>query len=84
MKNLVFILLVSLISIAVFAQEAKISSEEQIIETDFSDRQAIIGTIKNFYIGDHTGSIKHKKLSMHKNGAYRYVNKNGKYVESIF
>jgi len=84
MKNLVFTLLLSLISITAFTQETKISSEEQIIEIDFSDRQAVINTIKNFYIGDHTGSIKHKKLSMHKNGAYRYVNKDGKYIESVF
>ena len=84
MKNSIFVLLISFISITAFAQEAKINSEEQIIETDFTDRQAIISTIKNFYIGDHTGSIKHKKLSMHKNGAYRYVNKDGKYMESVF
>jgi len=51
---------------------------------DFSDRQAILKTIENFYIGDHTGSIEHKKLSMHEKGAYRYVNKNGEYAESIF
>ncbi|WP_347925274.1 hypothetical protein [Pontimicrobium sp. SW4] len=84
MKNLTFTLLLSLISIAAFAQKTDISSEKQIIETDFSDRQAIIATIKNFYIGDHTGSIKHKKLSMHEKGAYRYVNKEGEYVESKF
>jgi hypothetical protein len=59
-------------------------SKAAIPETDFSDRQAVMETIKNFYIGDHTGSIKHKKLSMHEKGAYRYVNKNGEYSESIF
>ena len=53
-------------------------------ETDFSDRKAILKTIENFYIGDHTGSIKHKKLSMHENGAYRYVNRAGEYKESVF
>jgi hypothetical protein len=84
MKNLIFALLLSLVSITSFAQETEVSSEKQIIETDFSDRHAIISTIKNFYIGDHTGSIKHKKLSMHEKGAYRYVNKDGKYVESVF
>ncbi len=84
MKKLTFTLLLSLISIAAFAQKTDISSEKQILETDFSDRYAIITTIKNFYIGDHTGSIKHKKLSMHEKGAYRYVNKEGKYVESKF
>jgi len=72
------------LSTVAFAQEAETSSKENTLETDFSDRQAIINTIKNFYIGDHTGSIKHKKLSMHKNGAYSYVNKDGKYVESVF
>ena len=41
-------------------------------------------TIQNFYIGDHTGSIEHKKLSMHPDGAYRYVNKDGEYSESQF
>jgi len=54
------------------------------IETDFSDRQAIITATENFFIGDHTGSIKHKKLSMHEKGAYRWVNGDGEYAESIF
>ena len=53
-------------------------------QSDFSDREAILKTIENFYIGDHTGSIKHKKMSMHPMGAYRYVNKNGEYAESTF
>ena len=53
-------------------------------ETDFSDRKAIITTTENFFIGDHTGSIKHKKLSMHEKGAYRYVNKDGEYGEYVF
>jgi len=53
-------------------------------EIDFADRKAIIKTIENFYIGDHTGSIEHKKLSMHEKGAYRYVNRDGEYSESIF
>lgn len=53
-------------------------------ETDFSERQAIIKTTENFFIGDHTGSIKHKKLSMHPKGAYRYVNRNGEYGEGTF
>ena len=51
---------------------------------DFSDRQGILKTIENFYIGDHTGSIKHKKMSMHEKGAYRFVNKDGEYAESTF
>jgi|GEM_PF-1054295 len=52
--------------------------------TDFTDRQNIITCIDNFYIGDHTGSIKHKRLSMHPDGAYRYVNRDGEYIESKF
>ncbi len=66
------------------AQETEESSDESTLQTDFSDRQAILKTIENFYIGDHTGSIRHKKLSMHEKGAYRYVNKNGEYSESAF
>lgn len=66
------------------AQNMELDDEDIQIETDFSDRSAVLETIKNFYIGDHTGSIKHKKLSMHEKGAYRYVNKDGEYAESIF
>lgn len=84
MKNLIFVLLLNFISITAFSQEIETSTEEQIVETDFSDSQAVITTINNFYIGDHTGSIKHKKLSMHEKGAYRYVNKKGEYVENFF
>lgn len=53
-------------------------------KTDFSDRKAIITATENFFIGDHTGSIKHKKLSMHEKGAYRYVNRDGEYSEFAF
>lgn len=74
----------ALFSCYVTGQETAENSEKSALETDFTDRQAIIKTIENFYIGDHTGSIKHKKLSMHEKGAYRYVNKNGEYSESIF
>mgnify|MGYP000442234260 CR=1 FL=1 len=73
MKKVIFTLVFILVSISGFAQK-----------NDFSDRKAIIKTIENFYIGDHTGSIEHKKLSMHKKGAYRYVNRKGEYVESVF
>ena len=66
------------------AQKTERNPEESILETNLLDRQAIIKTIRNFYIGDHTGSIKHKKLSMHEKGAYRYVNKDGEYSESVF
>ena len=58
--------------------------EKTTLNTDFSDRQAILQTIEAFYIGDHTGSIKHKKSSMHPKGAYRYVNGDGEYSESVF
>lgn len=72
------ILIMILISSSICAQNG--SSKN----TDFSDRQAVIKTLDNFFIGDHTGSIKHKKLSMHEKGAYRYVNRDGEYSESIF
>lgn len=66
------------------AQSTDKNLEQASGNTEFTDRQAIIKTIENFYIGDHTGSTKHKKLSMHEKGAYRYVDKNGNYSESVF
>ncbi|MCC6243286.1 MAG: nuclear transport factor 2 family protein [Gemmatimonadaceae bacterium] len=48
------------------------------------DRDAIIQTINNFYVGDHTGSIEHKQKSMHPRGAFRFVDKAGNYQESTF
>jgi len=51
---------------------------------DFSDRQAVHEAVNNFFIGDQTGSIEHKKLSMDPKGAYRYVNREGEYSEGIF
>ncbi len=48
------------------------------------DREAILETIKDFYIGDHTGSLEHKQKSLHPDGAYRYVDKDGVYQESQF
>lgn len=48
------------------------------------DREAVMETIENFYIGDHTGSLEHKVKSMHPEGAYRYVDRNGDYQESQF
>ena len=78
----IFVLI--LFTFSVSAQKAGENAEKPTLETDLSDRQAIIKTIKNFYIGDHTGSIKHKKLSMHEKGAYRYVNRDGEYSESVF
>lgn len=61
-----------------------LSAQEKQKTSDFSDRQAILETIDNFYVGDQQGSVKHKKLSMHEKGAYRYVDRNGKYQEGIF
>ena len=72
---------VLIVSQNLVAQE---TDEKGNLKNDFSDRQAIMTTIQNFYIGDHTGSIEHKKLSMHPDGAYRYVNKDGEYSESQF
>ncbi len=50
----------------------------------FSDRAAILQTIDAFYIGDHTGSEAHRRASMHPDGAYRYVDREGVYKESRF
>jgi len=82
--SLLSLLILILFTSSLFAQKIEKSSKESTLKTDFSDRQAILKTIENFYIGDHTGSIKHKKLSMHEKGAYRYINKDGKYAESVF
>lgn len=48
------------------------------------DRDAILKTIEAFYVGDHTGSLEHKVASMHPEGAYRYVDRDGAYQESQF
>jgi len=79
--TLLFALLFSSCGSAQTVQESVMESE---VVADFSDRAAVLKTIENFYIGDHTGSIKHKKLSMHEKGAYRYVNRDGEYKESVF
>ena len=86
MKPILYLTLlaVMLFTSSLCSQETEKSAEEFTLETDFADRQAIINTTKNFFIGDHTGSIKHKKLSMHEKGAYRYVNGNGEYSEFVF
>jgi len=78
------ILTLILLSSSLYGQKAEKSVENITLKTDFSDRQAIINTTKNFFIGDHKASVKHKKLSMHKNGAYRYIDKNGAYAEFKF
>ena len=79
-----FLSLLVLIPTICLAQQSEISLDEITYDAEFTERQAVLETIKNFYIGDHTGSIEHKKLSMHEEGAYRYVNRNGEYGESIF
>lgn len=53
-------------------------------DRDFSDRQAVLTATENFFIGDHTGSIEHKKLSMDPKGAYRSINRDGEYRENTF
>jgi len=84
LKSSMYLFLIFFFSNAIFAQDVKETADGIAMETDFSDRQDIIKTIENFYIGDHTGSIKHKKLSMHEKGAYRYINRDGEYAESVF
>ena len=48
------------------------------------DREAVLQVIEDFYIGDHTGSLEYKRKSMHPDGAYRYVDREGNYQESQF
>ncbi len=84
LQYLIYLMIPVFFTFSLSAQNVEKSIKEATIETDFSDRKAIIETIENFYIGDHTGSIKHKKRSMHEKGAYRYVNKDGEYSESVF
>ena len=81
-QKLFYFLVLLLVSTSLMAQDGL--AKKPVGKRDFSDRQAILTTLDNFYIGDHTGSIKHKKLSMHEKGAYRYINRDGAYVESIF
>jgi len=66
------------------AQSNSKSAGTSIADPEFTDRTAIHTAIKNFFIGDHTGSIEHKKLSMHDKGAYRYVNRDGEYADGVF
>jgi len=49
-----------------------------------NDRSDIVTTLENFYIGDKTGSKAHKEKSLHPTGAYRYVNKDGDFVQHTF
>ena len=54
------------------------------VDTTFSDRQSVLDAIEAFYIGDHTGSRAHREASMHPDGAYRYVDRDGMYREHRF
>jgi len=83
-QPIIALLALFLFTTSLYAQSTEKQPAASTLKTDFSDRQAIINATENFFIGDHTGSIKHKKLSMHEKGAYRYVNRDGAYVESIF
>ncbi|MEM1127697.1 MAG: nuclear transport factor 2 family protein [Bacteroidota bacterium] len=50
----------------------------------FADRAAILASIEAFYVGDHTGSESHRRASMHPEGAYRYLDRDGVYREDQF
>ena len=84
LQRLPVLIIAVLFTLSLSAQKKVEHLEAATMKIDFSDREAIIKTIEDFYIGDHTGSIEHKKSSMHEKGAYRYVNKNGEYSESVF
>lgn len=49
-----------------------------------TDRQNIIKVVEIFYQGDHQGSKELRMASLHPQGAYRYVDAKGNYVESKF
>jgi len=86
MKHLPYLttIFLMLFTCALCSQATEKGMNESTVDTDFTDRQAIIETTKNFFIGDHTGSLKHMKLSMDAKGAYRYVNRDGEYSEYVF
>lgn len=84
LQSLFCLSLIVTLPVFLIGQTSDKNSDKQTMDRDFSDRHAVLKTIENFYIGDHTGSIEHKKLSMHEKGAYRYVNRNGAYVDSVF
>ena len=62
----------------------QIVQRSSVVDARSPDREAILETVKNFYIGDHTGSLEYKKKSLHPEGAYRYVDKEALYQESQF
>jgi hypothetical protein len=49
-----------------------------------SERVNVLKIVDLFYKGDHEGSKEYRKRSMHPQGAYRYVDSSGKYVEYKF
>ena len=53
-------------------------------DAPFADREAVLAAVEAFYVGDHTGSRAHREASMHPEGAYRYVDRDGVYRESPF
>ena len=86
MKHAIQLILSGLICVlltsSLHGQDSSDTSASTISQSDFADRQAILKTLENFYIGDKTGSIEHKKLSQFAKGAYRYINRDGEYAES--
>jgi len=48
------------------------------------DRDDVLKVVDMFYKGDHEGSAHFRKLSLHPNGAYRYINSKGEYKEYTF
>lgn len=81
---LLFFIVPVLFTCSISAQKTDNNKQASTLVSDFSDRQAVIESVENFFIGDHTGSIKHKKMSMHEKGAYRWVNRDGEYAEGVF
>ena len=83
--QLLVLIIMSSFTVSSLSAQAEIGSTgTTLVDADFDDRAAVHTAIKNFFIGDHTGSVKHKKLSMHEKGAYRYVTRDGKYGDGVF
>lgn len=85
-RALLFVLFSFLLTGSAFAQAAPadLDAALQPGEATFPDREAVLATIEAFYIGDHTGSVEHRRASMHPEGAYRYVDREGTYQENLF
>jgi len=83
--QIVVLIIMSFFTVISLSAQAEIGDTGTTLEdADFKDRDAVHTAIKNFFIGDHTGSVEHKKLSMHEKGAYRYVTRDGKYGDGVF